>query len=603
MQMTWTEGDGDAIRRADGNSLASETCRHIHYNYQPIVCISSGRSFGFEALASGYQSLGFPTMEALFDVAHRLGVLDRIEIMLREQAVATVAATLRRTQARLFFNTDKRTLTLASNMAQQTSEILAVHGLDAASLCLEISERHATSEAVQALDALRSHRLHTHLLVLDEFGSGSSGLQWLYQYRPDFLKIDRFFIQGVCQDERKRLFVGTMVNLAHILGVTVIAEGVETESEFRVCKQVGCDLVQGSYIADPGSDLAMLQETYSIVEETNRRERRDRCGDQRLMRDELIKMPTLSLADSMPMVFETFRSNINCGFFPVLDGRGYPIGVVREVDIKPYIYSPFGKELLKNKVSGRNLRHFISSATTCDVRTNAEMILAMYAQAAEPAPILVTENFRYIGVLRPESLLKVINEKNLQHARDQNPLTRLPGNNPISDYLSEMLDDQDCCYSLIYFDLDHFKPFNDTLGFRQGDRAILMFAEIMRTTLNLPNAFLGHIGGDDFFAGLRDMAPDRVVDLVLDMQSAFRTSIESFYDAETRARGHIVAENREGVRVTYPLLSCSAALIEIPAGPRSASLDQIVSAIADIKKAAKASVNHICRHRLPVPEA
>lgn len=78
----------------------------------------------------------------------------------------------------------------------------------------------------------------------------------------------------------------------------------------------------------------------------------------------------------------------------------------------------------------------------------------------------------------------------------------------------------------------------------------------------------------------------------------FRDNIESFYDVETRAQGFIVAVGRDGLLAQFPLLSCSAAVVQVPSGPREASLDHLVSVIADIKKAAKASPNHLSRHRL-----
>ena len=84
-------------------------------------------------------------------------------------------------------------------------------------------------------------------------------------------------------------------------------------------------------------------------------------------------------------------------------------------------------------------------------------------------------------------------------ARDQNPLTKLPGNNSIGDHISASLEAQHPGrHTFVYFDFNDFKPFNDHYGFRQGDRAILLFAEIMQR--NLPGTFIGHIGGDDFFA-------------------------------------------------------------------------------------------------------
>ena len=68
-------------------------------------------------------------------------------------------------------------------------------------------------------------------------------MKMLYQHRPDIVKIDRFFIHGMTDDSKKCLFVSTIIDLAHVLGATVIAEGVETEGEFLSCKEIRCDFV------------------------------------------------------------------------------------------------------------------------------------------------------------------------------------------------------------------------------------------------------------------------------------------------------------------------------------------------------------------------
>ena len=120
----------------------------------------------------------------------------------------------------------------------------------------------------------------------------------------------------------------------------------------------------------------------------------------------------------------------------------------------------------------------------------------------------------------------------------------------------------------IAFDFDNFKPFNDTYGFRQGDRAILLFAELCRKAARPETWFLGHIGGDDFFIGIRGASVEDGVAEVSALIRQFASDIESFYDPEARARGFITAEDREGKTRTFPLLSASAVLCPLPPAPR-----------------------------------
>jgi EAL domain-containing protein (putative c-di-GMP-specific phosphodiesterase class I)/GGDEF domain-containing protein len=577
----------------DGLSFIAEAGKRVFFAYQPIVSIRSGQTFGFEALLRGHERIGLPTIGAVFDHADSWGTLHRLEVMLRQKAIAGIAPLLKSSGARLFFNMDNRVLQSPDYVPNRTAEILEAHGLDPSALCFEISEQYAVPNAIRASEILKSYRSKAHLLALDDFGTGFSGLQLLYDQQPNIVKIDRFFISGICRDERKKLFVSSIVNLAHILGITVVAEGIETESEFRACREIGCDLAQGWFIARPTAELPALQEVYPLVAEANRRDRRALPQEKRLIREELIRIPALSISDPMAKVFEIFRNNVNCNFFPVLDQRQYPIGFVRENDLKYYIYSPFGKDLLRNKSAGRSLYDFIISATVCDINADAEQIIAMYSHAQTPSAIIVTENFRYAGVLSAESLLRIINEKNLAHARDQNPLTRLPGNNRINDYLAEALEDQNSDYVMVYFDLDNFKPFNDCFGFRQGDRAILMFSEVLRSCLGLSSIFLGHIGGDDFFAGFRATPLRAVESMVRMVLNHFSRNMESFYEPGIRERGFYQGKDRAGNPAQFPLLSCSAALLHLPQGPRAATVDQVIARISEMKKQAKRADDHI----------
>ena len=125
---------------------------------------------------------------------------------------------------------------------------------------------------------------------------------------------------------------------------------------------------------------------------------------------------------------------------------------------------------------------------------------------------------------------------------------------------------------LAYFDFDNFKPFNDTYGFRLGDRAILLFAELMAKVLPRDTCFVGHIGGDDFFAGFRGTAFEEAERHCTELVDTFRRDVESFYDDDTRRRGFIVGHDRQGHAADFPLIpSPPPWSTSPPAAPRTAS--------------------------------
>jgi diguanylate cyclase (GGDEF)-like protein len=205
------------------------------------------------------------------------------------------------------------------------------------------------------------------------------------------------------------------------------------------------------------------------------------------------------------------------------------------------------------------------------------------------------DNLKYKGFLNARSLLKVLNEKNLAIARDQNPLTKLPGNTLIHKYVSEAMLETDTPYFFVYFDFDNFKPYNDTYGFRQGDRVILLFSEILKSRAQNLYGFAGHIGGDDFFMGVKSMELKKVYSKVQKLVRRFENDVSSFYDSEAIEKRCILARDREGRKVCYPLLTVSAVILELPA-PRSYvySVEEIGKKMADRKKTAKNSADKIC---------
>jgi diguanylate cyclase (GGDEF)-like protein len=202
--------------------------------------------------------------------------------------------------------------------------------------------------------------------------------------------------------------------------------------------------------------------------------------------------------------------------------------------------------------------------------------------------IIIVENLKYVGFLDTKSLLKALNEKNIAYARDQNPLTKLPGNTLIFQYLSDAITCIDSQFIFVYFDFNNFKPYNDKFGFRNGDRVILLFAEILKKRQLRPEIFIGHIGGDDFFLGIQDCKRDSALDLIRNIRDTFNQDVQSFYGPDELRNGYIIATDRDERERQFPLLTVSAAVIEFPINrARTISNSEIGELIAQEKKKAK----------------
>lgn len=569
----------------------------IDFAFQPIVDINNGMIFGYEALLRGHKEMGVSSIFALFDRAAELKILHRFDMMMRARAIVKYAALPRSDRSKLFYNLDNRIIASPDYFRGGTKALLAEVGLPASTLCLEISERHEVSMQ-QAAQNLALYYDEDYSTAIDDFGAGYSGLKLLHKHQPDFLKIDRSFINGIEKDKKCKLMVATIVDLAHVLGIFVVAEGVETEAELVICKEIGCDLVQGYYVEYPQTDLGKLELQYKGLVQVGRRQAQEKNDDTQIIYEQIEYRPPLRVTDTMETVFEAFRRNKEMTFFPVVDESGSPLGILREHMLKEYAYSPFGKDLIANRGTGLTLRKFITPCPVADVQVGTQTILENFSLSESPEGIILVKEFTYLGFLSAGSLLRVINEKNLAQARDSSPLTKLPGNSSIASFVTQACSDHRMASTLVYLDLDNFKAFNDAYGFRQGDRAILLFAELMRKDFTDENVFLGHVGGDDFFIGVQGGRFSEVEHAVTELLNKFERDVESFYDAAARERGYLEGKDRQGNLCQFALMSCSAAIIHL-AGNRlenTPGFDQLDNEIAYLKKEAKGREDHIATH-------
>jgi diguanylate cyclase (GGDEF)-like protein len=171
-------------------------------------------------------------------------------------------------------------------------------------------------------------------------------------------------------------------------------------------------------------------------------------------------------------------------------------------------------------------------------------------------------------------------------ALDANPITGLPGNNSIRKAITRAFKNKSS-QVLIYTDLDNFKVYNDTYGFARGDEVLLATSAILKEAVlsidTSGDAFIGHIGGDDFVlmvsADLSYLVAKRII-------QRFDQQIRDFYKSSDIEAGFIVSENREGKLQQFPLISISMGGVDLSTGEYDHYL-KINDACSEVKKKAK----------------
>jgi diguanylate cyclase (GGDEF)-like protein len=175
--------------------------------------------------------------------------------------------------------------------------------------------------------------------------------------------------------------------------------------------------------------------------------------------------------------------------------------------------------------------------------------------------VIVTKEDLLIGTVSIRNLLMKLAEEQISIARYSNPLTGLPGNFEIKNALKKALASEK--YTVLYIDINSFKTFNDTFGFKIGDEVIQETAAILKDELAAgpmsSQSFIGHIGGDDFIAVFPHHDYQNICKAIL---GRFDQYAHSFYSEEELKEGCIQAVNRMGIQESIPLLGLSIAVVQ-----------------------------------------
>jgi diguanylate cyclase (GGDEF)-like protein len=572
----------------------------LRFAFQPIALSSNGNVYGYEALLRGWEEAGFFSIASVFDCAYMDGVLSELDQRLRAKALADFSAWAP-AGTKLFYNVDNRIFRSSEHSIGDTARVAGGLGLSASRIVLEISERHELEGDIGFNRVIALCRETGFRIAIDDFGSGFAGLKLLHISEPDIVKIDRHFVAGSGGEPRKAAFLEKIVDMAHLMGVLVVAEGVETEAELSVCVEAGCDMIQGFFLARPAVGESGFTPSFPALSGSKAEARRNRSKNSAIAPSSIRLIDPIYASKGFLEVLARFRKEPSLDILPVVDASSEPVGVYLERDFRQYVYSPFGIALLEHLESGTGASSFLRKAPMAASSTGLARALEIFSAMPASGGVILTHNSRYAGLLPASELLSLLAERELSEARDQNPLTRLPGNLRVAEVIAQRMAETARGRAFTYFDFDDFKPFNDRYGFRLGDRVIQLFADILKSVFTQSSSFVGHLGGDDFFAfGFAGSIAEACAP-VTEASERFRHEAASFYSAEDRERGWILGRSRSGEERRMPLIGVSAAVVFVAEGV-SIDAESLSDIFASLKKEAKLSSSHIAHHFLERPQ-
>lgn len=222
--------------------------------YQPVYRLEDRRLVGAEALLRwNHPEHGMVAPSVFIDVAEQSGLIETIgPQVLRAACIEAMGWRRDFPDSGLFVSVNVSPRQLRNgDLAAQVEEVLASTGLSADSLHIELTETAVIGDELRVSSLLARLRDAGVKVWLDDFGTGFSGLSHLRRVPVDGVKIDRSFVADVLRDPDDLALTTAIIAMAHSLGITVVAEGVEKEGQYDVLRERGCDLAQGYWLGYP----------------------------------------------------------------------------------------------------------------------------------------------------------------------------------------------------------------------------------------------------------------------------------------------------------------------------------------------------------------
>lgn len=543
--------------------------------FQPIIDKSSGEIFAYEALSRGPSDSVLHSPTQLIEQAQQHGLLSAVEHLCRARAVERFCDL--GLPGKLFLNVSPQTIQQVDHRQGRTLELLAEYDISPEQIVIELTEQHPGSDENAVIKALQYYQEMGFAIALDDLGAGYSSLRLWSQVKPEFVKIDRHFIEGIEADPTKQEFVRSFVEIAQSMHCKVVAEGVETESEFEYLCQLKVDYLQGYFFCRPTARPPTTIRLSRVVRSLAGR----RSGQGIYAHNLAIHSISVSEEHTVEETVQLFLNRPNINSIAVLKNKKV-IGIANRSRLQGLLSKPFGRDLYANRLISAVME---KTPLVVDAQLSIEQVSRMVTSRAryhQEDDFIICDDGNFLGIGHVIDLLKQVTELQLKQARHANPLTQLPGLIPINDCMEQLLSSERG-FVVCHFDIDNFKPFNDVYGFSKGDEVILALGQSLKSHADSASDTVGHIGGDDFVVLWNS---NDWVERLQRVGESFSTISRDLYLPEHVQAGGFECKDRYDQTRFFPLTSISIAALEISPQQFSNAFE-ISSALSPLKAAAK----------------
>lgn len=559
--------------------------RRLGVVFQPIVDLANSNIIGYEGQIRGPSDDLLHSPVLLYRLAKQADRLLDLENLCCQLTVNSFAEL--KLQGILFLRLDVDVFLEHKFKEVQVVQAVEKAGLDpqrvVITLCVhepyDIGNPHFLPKIISRYTELG------YKVAVEDQGEIFFMLQSQPKIYPACVKINQHLIQDIDKDPTKVQLIKSLLESARSSEFITIADGIETRGELLLARELGISLGQGSFIARPSKNPARItpREVSHVLAASDNKTNHEHSSINAILED----APSFSLESHNEEVFQMFEKNPQFSVVAVTNNK-VPVGLINRSVFINRIARPYQRELYGKKSCSTFMD---PEPLVVDKNISIQELSRLLAEDQRHVSLgfIFTENGHYLGVGTSQKLIHEITEMQIQSARYANPLTGLPGNTPIDEHIDALLASGET-FCVCYFDLDHFKPFNDVYGFSMGDAMIQMTAKVVSEQCDHALDFVGHIGGDDFIALFR--SPDWEARCRA-MLEKFGVDAMSFFEPQDAERGGYVAENRRGEKEFHKLTSISIGAVPVKPGVFKSHHDIAVVAAESKKMAKKMSGNSL----------
>lgn len=489
--------NGAALRNED-----RMTPGDIEIRYAPMISLLDGALFGYEAVPYVKSTGRRWPATAMFAAAEAEGTLYECDRRFREAAIRGLP--IRQGEARLFIQASASLMNDARLYPGTTLRRMEAAGIrpEHVVLMFDAGAESEERDAAALRAAVRHYRVQGFRIALFGVQANRESLRRMLSLHPDYARIDVGWMAREESDHGRAIdeaLLGALAGLARKEQIVLLAGGIERDSQIGALIASGIAYGQGNWIgpeeAVPSPIRRLVRDRIRI--EVGRRYRKEGGSLSELA----TPVETFGRHTPVSDIARQFESRRDIHGFVIAE-EGRPVGLLMKEKLHQMLSGQFGLPLYWNRPVDKIMD---TQPLIVDESTPINQVSQM-AMAREPDKlydaVVVTREGLVRGIASIRSLLEWVTNARMTDAQWANPLTGLPGNEPIRRELTRRIG-EDRPFAVLYADVDYFKWFNDRFGFHRGDEVIRFTADTLVSSVrsgDQEEAFVGHIGGDDFIA-------------------------------------------------------------------------------------------------------